>query len=155
MTATCLAAALMIFTLYLLRSIAHGVHAWLTTCRGGLSSAIALCLLPSNHKHKSCSNACTFLPALDCTSTHLAALCSCYAGIFGSFFRLMLGWADIPDSFCEVALSFVLLIVTHTALRALAGLITEQLRDSGQLEPAVEKAVDTDGPDGTRCVYYC
>lgn len=62
----------------------------------------------------------------------------------------MLGWADIPDSFCEVALSFVLLVVTHTALRTLAGLITEQLRDSGQLKPAVEKAVDTDGPDGTR-----
>lgn len=36
MTATCMAAVLMIFTLYLLRSIAHGVHAWLTSCRGRL-----------------------------------------------------------------------------------------------------------------------
>lgn len=76
-----------------------------------------------------------------------------FAGIFGSFFRLLLGWADIPDSFCEVALSFVLLVVTHTALRALASLATEQLQDSGQLEPAVGKAVDRDGPDGTRWAH--
>ena len=77
-----------------------------------------------------------------------------FAGIFGSFFRLLLGWADIPDSFCEVALSFVLLVVTHSSLRVLAGLAAEQLRDSGQLAPAVEKAVDSDGPDGTRYVFF-
>lgn len=34
MTATCLAAGLMIIAIYLLRSVTHGVHAWLVGRRG-------------------------------------------------------------------------------------------------------------------------
>lgn len=83
---------------------------------------------------------------------------NCFAGVFGSIFRLLLGWADMPDSFCEVVISFALLVVTHSVLRALASIITQQLKDAGQLSPPAEKAVDSDGPDGTRqvaCVLCC
>ena len=78
----------------------------------------------------------------------------CFAGLLGSIFKLLLGWADIPDCFCEVVTSFALLVVTHSALRALASVITQQLKDSGQLSPPAEKAVDADGPDGTRQVAH-
>lgn len=65
MTATCLAAALMVFTLYLLRSIAHGVHAWLTSCRGGINQCNCYCLLPYTKTvamlpHFCLLNMCTF-----------------------------------------------------------------------------------------------
>ncbi len=60
---------------------------------------------------------------------------------------------DVPDSLCEVFLSFCLLVVTHTALRHLAAFASDFLEVPEQPKKASTNAVaDSDGPDGTRWV---
>ena len=60
---------------------------------------------------------------------------------------------DVPDSLCEVVLSFCLLVVTHTALKQLAVFTSDFLEVPEQPKRASVKAntvTDSDGPDGTR-----
>lgn len=58
---------------------------------------------------------------------------------------------DIPDSLCEVVLSFCLLVVTHTALKQLALFASDFLEVPEQPKKASATTVtDSDGPDGTR-----
>ncbi len=60
---------------------------------------------------------------------------------------------DVPDSLCEVFLSFCLLVVTHTALRHLAAFASDFLEVPEQPKTAPTNTVaDSDGPDGTRWV---
>jgi len=60
---------------------------------------------------------------------------------------------DVPDSLCEVFLSFCLLVVTHTALRHLAAFASDFLEVPEQPKKASTNSVaDSDGPDGTRWV---
>lgn len=60
---------------------------------------------------------------------------------------------DVPDSLCEVFLSFCLLVVTHTALRHLAAFASDFLEVPEQPKKAPTNIVaDSDGPDGTRWV---
>lgn len=62
----------------------------------------------------------------------------------------MFGWMDIPDSLCEVVLSFWLLVATHTALAHLTTFAAELLPNPSQPKASAEKVSDSDGPDGTR-----
>lgn len=57
---------------------------------------------------------------------------------------------DMPDSLCEVVLSFWLLVATHTALGRLAAFASEALSSPNQLNASSAKVKDSDGPDGTR-----
>lgn len=75
------------------------------------------------------------------------------AGISGWTFKTLFGWMDVPDSLCEVFLSFCLLVVTHTALRHLAAFASDFLEVPEQPKKAPTNTVaDSDGPDGTRWV---
>ena len=74
------------------------------------------------------------------------------AGISGWIFRTTLGWVDIPDSLCEVALSFWLLVATHTALGHLAAFASDALSSPDQPTASTAKVSDSDAPDGTRSV---
>ena len=75
------------------------------------------------------------------------------AGISGWVFKTLFGWMDVPDSLCEVVLSFCLLVVTHTALRHLAVFASDflDLPEQPKKTPTTSVA-DVDGPDGTRWV---
>ena len=74
------------------------------------------------------------------------------AGISGWIFRTALGWMDIPDSLCEVVLSFWLLVATHTALGHLATFASDALSSPDQPTASTAKVSDSDAPDGTRSV---
>lgn len=76
------------------------------------------------------------------------------AGITGWFFRTTIGWMDIPDSLCEVVLSFWLLVATHTALGHLAAFASDILSSPDQTNVSAAKVSDSDGPDGTRSVSH-
>ena len=73
-----------------------------------------------------------------------------FAGFSGWVFNLLFGWMDIPDSLCEVVLSFCLLVVTHTALRHLAAFASDILGVPAQSNAAANQVADRDDPDGTR-----
>lgn len=66
---------------------------------------------------------------------------------------------DMPDSLCEVVLSFWLLVATHTALGRLAAFASEMLSSSHHPSTTTAKVADSDGPDGTRsgshAISYC
>lgn len=72
------------------------------------------------------------------------------AGISGWLFKTTIGWMDMPDSLCEVVLSFWLLVATHTALGRLATFASEVLSSPHQPSATTAKVADSDGPDGTR-----
>ena len=74
------------------------------------------------------------------------------AGISGWMFRTCIGWMDIPDSLCEVVLSFWLLVATHTALGHLATFASDALSSPDQATASTAKVSDSDAPDGTRSV---
>ena len=59
---------------------------------------------------------------------------------------------DIPDSLCEVVLSFCLLVVTHTGLRQLVSILADELDlpEPPKAERGPDRVADDDGPDGTR-----
>lgn len=57
---------------------------------------------------------------------------------------------DIPDSLCEVVLSFWLLVATHTALGHLAAFASDALSVPEQPGSTAKAVSDSDGPDGTR-----
>ena len=72
------------------------------------------------------------------------------SGISGWLFKTTLGWIDMPDSLCEVVLSFWLLVATHTALGRLAAFASDALSSPDQPKVSSAKVADSDGPDGTR-----
>ncbi len=138
LTATGLALALTTFSIYCLRSVLHGIHAWLVSCTGETYAFDPACF----DKPSAMCKASKLCPA----SMSLAVV----TGISGWVFKSLFGWMDIPDSLCEVVLSFCLLVAVHTALRELAVFAADMLDVPEQPKPAANKVADSDGPDGTR-----
>lgn len=86
---------------------------------------------------------------IDCVASPASAM---NAGISGWVFKNLFGWMDIPDSLCEVVLSFCLLVVTHTGLRQLVSILADELDlpEPPKAERGPDRVADDDGPDGTR-----
>ena len=63
---------------------------------------------------------------------------------------------DVPDSLCEVVLSFCLLVAVHTALKQLVDFASDMLDvpDQPKASGSAGSAADDDGPDGTRQVLH-
>ena len=76
----------------------------------------------------------------------------CAAGVSGWVFNSLFGWMDVPDSLCEVVLSFCLLVAVHTALKQLVDFASDMLDvpDQPKVSRGPDQAADDDGPDGTR-----
>ena len=142
----------MVFSIFCLRGILHGVHAWLVSFTGDSLSVFPNfhCLLiqewPFLYEQNGQAS------VLICVTLLLMPLDIVAAGISGWVFRTTTGWMDIPDSLCEVVISFWLLVATHTALGHLATFASDVLSSPDQPTASAAKVADSDAPDGTRLV---